>query len=289
LQEEKTIMFARKIRYGAAALAAAAGLALAASGPALAAPAAGVVNGPFFSQNESGYEIHSSVQFNQERATFCVPAGATSSVGLGLQETVNGGETVGLILFYNAPDHGYYLEYGAADVTNTVTGTPLFALSLGGGGFTEISTLGTPAGQPLFTNVTGGCAYLEVRQSTLHGLVNLVEGPSESDAATLATIVHGVHATFHAPFIGVLSGNTAGLAASKQQMSVTRNGVTEPAGHNVGGIAGTRVTFDFFATDETEATLNGGSPTINPDNPVVLENSPALPGTGSAFGVVSGS
>ena len=38
--------------------------------------------------------------------------------------------------------------------------------------------------------------------------------------------------------------------------------------HNVGGIAGTRMTFDFFALNEAEATGNGGPPTIG--NPATL-------------------
>jgi hypothetical protein len=275
-------------RLAAAGLAAAA---LALLGTAAGASAA-TVNGPFYSQHEAGYELNSSVRFNDERATFCIPAGSTSSVGLGLQETVNGGETVGLIVFYQpsgTPGQGsYYLEYGAASVVNAVTGTPLFSLELGGS-FTEIASLSAPAGQPLFTNAQENCLYLEVRQSTEHGLVNLIEGPSETDAATLATIVHSVNATFNAPFIGVLNGNEQGLGSGAQQVSITRNGVTEPAGWNRGGIAGTRVTFDYFAADATEATLNGGPPTINPANPLTLILSPALPGTGSAFGVVSGS
>jgi hypothetical protein len=47
------------------------------------------------------------------------------------------------------------------------------------------------------------------------------------------------------------------------------------------------VTFDFFSTNEVEATENGGAPSIN--NLVTLLPSPALPGVGSAFGIITGS
>jgi len=44
------------------------------------------------------------------------------------------------------------------------------------------------------------------------------------------------------------------------------------------------VTFDFFSLNEAEATENGGGVTIN--NHLTLFPSPALPGVGSAFGVI---
>ena len=62
--------------------------------------------------------------------------------------------------------------------------------------------------------------------------------------------------------------------------------MVEPCPERIGGIAGTRVTFDFFALNEAEATGDGGAPTIG--NPVTLLPSPALPGVGSAFGVITG-
>ena len=283
-------MILRKIAGLVAVLGTAGALALTGAAQAGAA----TINGPFYTgapNAESGYEIQSSTRFNDERATFCLPAGSTSSVGLGLQQDVNGGETTGLALVFvsSAPPPstaGYWLlESGAAFVPSQPTGTPLISLvSISN----EIATLGTPASTPLFTNATGGCAYLEIRQSTLHGVINLIEGPSETDAAVLADSFSGVHTTFFAPFIGVLRASSV-LPVAAQQVNITRNGVTEPAGFNVGARAGTRVTFDFFPLDQTMATLNGGPPTVSPDNPVVLENHPGLPGVGSAFSVITGS
>jgi len=93
--------------------------------------------------------------------------------------------------------------------------------------------------------------------------------------------------TFNAPAIETLNFGGKFLPISTPQASFTRSGITEPAGHNVGGVAGTRVTFDFFATNEAVATEHGGAPTIG-TNAITLEPSPALPGVGSAFGIITG-
>jgi hypothetical protein len=272
-----------KIAYAAASAAAVAGLAFAAV-PASAAPAA-QINGPAWTNIESGYEIHSSDIFNQERATICVAPGATTSAGLGLQDNVDGGTTIVLALV-NDGSGRYFLETGKVgpSFSNAVTGTPLGSpAAVAAFSLHQVATLGAPIGTPLFTNITGGCYYLEVRESTHLHLVNLVAGPNENDAATLSTVFGGIFTGFNAPFIGALNNTGSALPISHREVTVTRNGITQPSGH---GLGGTRVTFDHFNLDETEATNTGGSPTIG--NPITLKNSPALPGVGSAFGVVTG-
>jgi hypothetical protein len=280
----------RRLASGISAAALIGGAGLAAAAPASAA----AINGPAYTKIESGYEIHSSAIFNQERATVCAAPGATTSAGLGLQDGVNGGMTIVLAEVFepaglNNGPAGYYLEAGQAIEANLVTGTPLANHTDLNGlkaqfGLHQIATLGAPIGTPLFTNITGGCYYLEVRQSTHLHLVNLVAGPNENDAATLGTVFGGIFTNFNAPFIGALNATGSALPVSHAEVTVTRNGITQPSGH---GLGGTRVTFDAFALDETEATDSGGSPTIG--NPLTLINSPALPGTGSAFGVTTGS
>jgi hypothetical protein len=278
----------RRIASLITAAAAAAGLGLA--NLAAAAPAAAAaINGPYFTSvtpgpAEAGYEIHSTVRFNDERATFCLAPGSTSSVGLGLQENVNGGETAGLALINDGT--GYTLESGVAKVPSQPTGTPLISSFAD---FTPVATVGTPAGDYLFSVAAGGCAFLELRQSTAHSRINLIEGNGpggENDSAVLGTVFAGIRTTFHAPFIGLLRSSTT-LPVATRQVSITRNGVTEPSGENVKTIGGARVTFDAFAMDETEATVSGGPPTVTPANPLALINSPALPGVGSAFGITT--
>jgi hypothetical protein len=273
---------------------AAAAITLLGTGAASAAPGTATINGPAYTSIESGYEIQSAAIFNQERATVCVAPGATTSAGLGLQDNVNGGETIVLAEVFepaglNGGGPGYYLEAGQAIETNSVTGTPLANSTTLAGlkaqfGLHQVATLGAPIGTPLFTNITGGCYYMEARESTKEHLVNLVAGPAEDDAATLDVVFGGIFTDFNAPFIGALNATGSALPVSHQEITVSRNGVTQPSGH---GLGGTRVTFDSFSLDETEATNLGGPPTIG--NPVTLENSPALPGVGSAFGIVTGS
>jgi hypothetical protein len=288
----------RKVRWVLAltTIAAFLGLALTAGQGAASAsthmPAA-TINGPAWTNIESGYEIQSPAIFNQERATVCAAPGATTSPGLGLQDTVNGGMTIVLAEVFepaglNSGPPGFYLEAGQAIETNHVTGTPLANFTTLAGlkaqfSLHQVATLGAPIGTPLFTNITGGCYYLEVRESTHLHLVNLVAGPNENDAATLATVFGGIFTQFNAPFIGALNATGSALPVSHAEVTVTRNGITQPSGH---GLGGTRVTFDAFPLDETEATNTGGMPTIG--NPITLKNSPALPGVGSGFGITTG-
>lgn len=254
-------------------------------GSSAAANAAATVNGPFPNIGEAGYQIQSSVPFNEVRTTIHIPAGSSTSSFIALQQTVNGGETFAIGLLNIGGD--YFLAGIKGISINTATGVPL-PVALIRPRLVELPTLGAPAGTPLFSNQTGGSYYVELHYSTSRHLVQYVAGPTETDAATLnvsgtSFFFDGI---FNAPAIETLNFGGVNLPIATPQASFTRSGITEPAGHNVGGIAGTRITFDFFALDEAEATGNGGPVTIG--NPATLKPSPALPGVGSAFGVITG-
>jgi hypothetical protein len=259
-------------------------------GSSAVANAAGTVNGPIFNKVEAGYQIHSTVPFNEVRTTIHVPAGSSTSPFIALQETVNGGKTfaIGLLNVKGS----YFLAGIKGLVINGSTGVPFVdGINLIQPVF--LPTLGAPVGTPLFTSATGGSVYVELHYSTKHHLVQFIEGPTETDNAVLnigpsGSVGFGFSGTFNAPAIENVNFTKAKLQSpSTPQSSFTRSGVTEPAGHNVGGIAGTRVTFDFFATNEAVATAQGGAPTISA-NQITLEPSPALPGVGSAFGIITG-
>jgi len=256
-----------------------------------AANAAATINGPIYNTGEAGYQIQSSVPFNEVRTTIHVPAGSTTSSFIDLAQGVNGGETFSIGLAYNPLTTGFYL-YGLEgfNFSNLQTGVPLPATLLGTH-LVPLSTLGAPAGTPLFNSESGGSYYVELHYSTKNHIVQFVAGPTETDAATLNE-AFSFTGTFNAPAIETLNltslfGHGKTLPISTPEASFTRSGITEPAGHNVGGIAGTRVTFDFFPLDEAVATEHGGAPTIG-TNAITLEPSPALPGVGSAFGVITG-
>jgi len=269
---------------------AASGLATVALLGSSAAANAATINGPIYNTGEAGYQIQSSVPFNEIRTTIHVPAGSESSSFIDLQTTINGGETFVIGLAFNPSDGNYYLQGVKGVVFDGTAGVPLpstvFAAHL-----VDLPTLGAPAGTPLFSSITGGSYYVELHYSTKNHIVQFVAGPAETDAATLNG-AFSFFGTFNAPAVETLNlqnllGGGKFLPISTPQASFTRTGVTEPAGHNVGGIAGTRVTFDFFALDEAVATTHGHAPTIG-TNEVTLEPSPALPGVGSAFGVITG-
>jgi hypothetical protein len=276
---------------------AASGLATVALLGSSAAANAATINGPIYNTGEAGYQIQSSVPFNEIRTTIHIPAGGQSSAFIDLQENINGGETFALGLAYD-PHLGTYSLQGFEGFTlDGSAGVPLpeaaFAAHL-----VPVPTLGAPAGAPLFSSQTGGSYYVELHYSTKNHIVQFVAGPTETDAATLNQ-AFSFNGTFNAPAIetfnlqnllGTIFAHAPGggaLPPSSPQASFTRSGITEPAGHNVGGIAGTRVTFDFFPLDEAVATTTGGAPTIQ-TNTITLEPSPALPGVGSAFGIVTG-
>jgi hypothetical protein len=264
------------------------------------ANAAGVVNGPNITgpgtvgnQSIAGYEISSTVPFNEVRAIVNIPAGSKSDVDLALQQTVNGGYTTAIRLHLenfgalsgwvlqvaNDPFFGDNHEVGTFDPAQI----PNFA-------WFDVGSIGGGAGSPLFFNNTGGTYYLEVHESTATHTIAYVAGPSETNAATLAkTFNFNGRLNFSAPAVegSVGAATAATLGLNAPQVSFSRVGVTEPAGHNVGGVAGTRITFDFFNTVQSLATLFGTAPSVA--NPLTLVTGPSLPGTGSAFGVMGGS
>lgn len=253
---------------------------------AVAAPAAPTINAPNYNRLEVGYEQQSPTAKNQIRGTVTIPAGSKVSQVVGLQLNTNGGPTYALGLIYDPFNSavnggpGFILaELTDPNLANFKTGTPLGNLSAGS--FTPVATLNTPAGHTLFSSQTGGSYYLEVRLSTLLNVVNFVAGPSETDAATLDYLVGGITLDgFTAPFVAGATFNSVGLTPSTTLASWTRIGTTTAQD-------GTRVTFDAESLDVTEATANGGAPTLG--NIVTMLPLPALPGTGSAWAESSGS
>jgi hypothetical protein len=254
-------------------------------GSSVAANAAATVNGPFYNPGESGYQLQTSANFNEVRTTVHVDPGSSTSPFIALQENVNGGATA-VIGLENIG--GNYFLYGATDLQlNVATGVPLPAAIIAPQ-LQALSSLGAPAGTPLFNSQSGGSYFIEVHYSTRHNLVQFVAGPSETDAATLSIgHVFNIEKEFHAPTIETLNFGGKFLPISAPQVSFTRSGLTEPSGENNHTVGGARITFDAFPLNETVATEHGGAPTIG-TNAITLEPSPALPGVGSAFGVVTG-
>jgi hypothetical protein len=251
---------------------AAAALLLGGAGSALAATA----SPPNYTTTQASYQISSHVRFNDERATFTIPKGSDSTVYVGLQGNINSGETV--VMEAKLVSGQYLLEAAQGFVTNTLSGTPNLSTLT----FHPIASVGAPAGTPLFSQAAGGKVYLDVRQSTREHVVNFIEGPSETDAAVLASDVTGVPTSFFGPFIGAVN---AAPFASGVQAVITRGGVTEPSGENIKTKGGKRVTFDAFPLVESIATQNGSAP--GPGNATVLTANPALPGVGSAYTIVT--
>jgi hypothetical protein len=267
------------------------------------ANAAGVVNGPNITgpgtlgTSIAGYEVSSTVPFNEVRAIVNIPAGSKSDVDLALQQTVNGGYTTAIRLHLenfgalsgwvlqvaNDPFFGGNSEVGTFNPRQIPTSGPF--------GWFDVGSIGGGAGSPLFFNNTGGTYYLEVHQSTATHTIAYVAGPAETNAATLAkTFNFNGHLAFSAPAVeaSLTAGAAATLGLGAPQASFSRVGVTEPAGPNVGGTAGTRITRDFFNTVQTLAALFGpNAPGVS--NPLTLVTGPSLPGTGSAFGAIGGS
>jgi len=254
-------------------------------GSSVAANAASTINGPFYNIGEAGYQVQSSVNFNEVRTTVHVAPGSSTSPFIALQSTVNGGGTA-VIGLENIG--GSYFLYGATDIQlNVATGVPLPAAVIAPE-IHPLSSLGAPAGTPLFNSQSGGTYFIEVHYSTRHNLVQFVAGPAETDAATLGVgHVFSESQQFHAPAIETLNFGGKFLPISTPQVSFTRSGLTEPSGENIKTVGGARITFDAFALNEAVATEHGGSPTIG-TNAITLEPSPALPGVGSAFGIVTG-
>jgi hypothetical protein len=267
------------------------------------ANAAGVTNGPNITgptthgTSIAGYELSSTVSFNEVRAIVNIPAGSKSDVDLALQQTVNGGYTTAIRLHLESFGalSGWVLQvandpfFGSNDEVGTFNPGQI----PGGGafGWQNVGSIGGGAGDPLFFNNTGGTYYLEVHESTATHTIAYVAGPAETNAATLSKEFNfNGHLNFSAPAVeaSLPAAVAPSLGLNSPQASFSRVGVTEPAGSNVGGVAGTRVTFDFFNQVQTLAALFGANPP-SVANPLTLGTGPSLPGTGSAFGVLGGS
>jgi hypothetical protein len=244
-----------------------------------------VVNGPDFTTDTAGYQINSAVPFNEVRATIHVSPGDTTDGVLALQSNVNGGHTV--VFRLHEVGGGYILQVANDPfVVNTQSGVfdpssiPAFL-------WRDIASPSAPAGGALVLANTGGSAYLEIHESTATDTLAFVEGPSETDVATLGlTFNFSGKLPLNAPVVEGWNGDATDLGLNEPEINFTRVGVTEPAGHNVGGIAGTRVTFDFFNVDQVLATRTGAGPTVT--NPLALVTGPSLPQTSSDFGLVGG-
>jgi len=181
---------------------AAAGLATVAllgSSAAANAASTSTINGPFTNFAEAGYQVQSSVSFNEVRTTVHIPAGSATSSFIALQANGNGGQTFAIGL--QNIGGSYFLVGTKGFQFNTQTGVPLgpsIAPQL-----EFLSSIGAPAHTPLFSAGDGGSYYIEVHYSTSERLAQYVAGPSETDAATLATTGPTFHfqhnITFNAP------------------------------------------------------------------------------------------
>jgi len=127
-------------------------------GSSVAANAA-TINGPFYNPGEAGYQVQSSVNFNEVRTTVHVDPGSSTSPFIALQSTVNGGATA-IIGLENIG--GNYFLYGATDVQlNVAAGVPLPAAVIAPQ-LQPLSSIGAPAGTPLFNSQSGGSFFIEV-------------------------------------------------------------------------------------------------------------------------------
>jgi hypothetical protein len=270
------------------------------------ANAAGVVNGPNITgpgtlgTSIAGYEISSTVAYNEVRAIVTIPAGSKSDVDLALQQTVNGGYTTAIRLHLenfgalsgwvlqvaNDPIFGGNAEVGTFNPAQIPLGSIIHP-----NGWFDVGSIGGGEGDPLFFNNTGGTYYLEVHESTSTHTIAYVAGPTETNAATLdKTFNFNGHLNFSAPAVeaSLSAGVAPTLGLNAPQASFARVGVTEPSGENIKTIGGARVTLDAFNTVQTLAALFGPNPP-SVANPLTLVTGPSLPGTGSAFGVMGGS
>ena len=301
-------MFLRK-------LAAAGGVAgLLILGSAISASAAPVANHNY-SQFLSGYTItdgagdNGGVQFNEIRLTDlslpslpvttfatcnsngtfisnptenCV-APDSFAVGVALQDTANGGPTyptAGLALVWNDENHAS--TTGCASDQYTLEG------NFGTSAFEEPLALNSlnpvDAGPSAICVSPGGSFYLELHYSTSTHKLAFVAGPSETNNATLQLLgVSGSPKWFTAGAgVDTTNGNIAAALPEIQLADFFRVGVTEAAGFNKGGIAGQRVTFDFFPSTSWTGTVSGLQNTVG--NPITLTPS-LLPATSSDFTV----
>jgi hypothetical protein len=287
-----------RLMLAASGLATVALLASSAAANAAAAPKA--INGPNITGHVAGYEISGDphghlVRFNEVRGTATFAPGSTSDAVWALQSTNNGGETYALRAHFVFQGHnegaigggiasvsGWYLQAGVGFPHNAQNGTfdPTTVT------WFAVDSMQAEAGDALFQVNTGGTVYGEVHQSTHTGVIAFVTGVSETNNSTLAKTFGGIFSTFNAPAVEGWNAAPSQLGLNSPQVQFSRVGVTEPAGSNVGGTAGTRITFDYFNVWQTLATAFGGAPTTT--DPLALVTGPSFPVTSSSFGVVGG-
>jgi hypothetical protein len=134
--------------------------------------------------------------------------------------------------------------------------------------------------------------YTEAHWSTSTNTLAVVASPfngSESDQTTVALYPCAFYSTttFLDAGIGVdaSNGTDAGNVPLGTIFGYTRNGLTEPAGFNHGGKAGSRIPFDLFPTVDFEATTLGGAPSSG-NLPTLVPSH--LPAVSSDFTVTAG-
>lgn len=257
-------MILRRALASAAVLAALVGTGL---GTAVAANAS-VVNGPTSNGiYAAGFQVSGTTSINEVRSNVTVASNATSDAYLFLESNVNGGDEY-VVSLRNEGGEYFLAAADAHGVTNPVTGAP----AISGLTFHNIPTVHSADGS-LFSAADGGAFTIELHYSTSKHTVVVVAGQSENNVASLDTFT-GVHGTFTAPAI---EGVSTHPFAHNTDLFFNRNGLTEPAGSNVGGVAGTRVTLDFFNLDQTQG-VNG---------PAINLAASALPTTSSDFTVTN--
>ncbi len=276
-------------------LAIAAGLTLAGSiavaGTAHAASTTGVIT----SQYLGGYEAsYGTVHLNEVRTNVALPSLTGSGVpkdtiaaGVVLQATPGPGVVPTLAVGWVWDDPAatgcsstqWALEYGAED---EASGQPVPP----GGDLTPVLTDGHNI------CVNSGSEYTEAHWSTSTDEFAIVTSALEVNQTTVALIDpdfgEGYHRsqTFLDAGVGVdtTDGADAALLPTGTKFAFTRDGLTEPAGYNVGGNAGTRVTLDRFPTTEFLGTENGGAESVT--DPATLSPS-LLPAGSSDFSVTA--
>lgn len=227
---------------------------------------AAVVNGP--SNNviaEAGFQVSGNTPVNEVRTNVTVAPNSDSDGAVFLESNVNGGREFALAVRNEGGE--YFLADASASVANPATGAP----AVSGLTWHNVSTINSSTGA-LFPASTGGAYTIELHYSTSRHTVVAVAGPTETNTASLDTFSN-VHGNFFAPAVEGLNGSPSG---GRTDLFFNRNGLTEPAGSNKGGIAGTRITLDFFNLDQTQGV-----------NAVARANyvASSLPATSSAFNV----
>jgi hypothetical protein len=254
---------------------------------ASAAPASATVVGPPVTSNHlGGYAgAKANVHLNENRSNTTLPDLTGSGVtadrigsGVTIQQGPGGGETLAAAWVWNDTSSGcsstqWALEEGAQSEPSQTPIPPA-------GGLTPIMV-----GSPLHGICANGgaTAFIGVHWSTARRQFAVLYAPIEANNVTIFEEFVSFHGNFLEAGTGVTTTDGVNAAAlpSGKVFGYTRNGLTEPAGFNFGGKAGTRVTLNAFNLTQFLGTESGGAKT--PSNPATLQ--PSAPGVGSAFTV----